>query len=132
MAPKRKNINSKKTTNKKRKLQRTSEETINDSSHDTNESEKQNSYSENMKKIQDLNVKLMDWTIKARVIAKFPIKSWEKNDTEGSLFNLKVIDETGEIRITGFNELIDKFYDKIEIDNIYYFKKGQIRLSNKL
>lgn len=82
--------------------------------------------------IKDLNVRLKSWKIEGRIISKSPIKHWKKKDKEGKLFNIIVLDNTGEIRITAFDEIVDQFYDQLELDKIYYFSNGQIRLKNQM
>ncbi|XP_053552909.1 replication protein A 70 kDa DNA-binding subunit-like, partial [Bombina bombina] len=37
----------------------------------------------------------------------------------------------GEIRATGFNEQVDKFYSLIEVNKVYYFSKGTLKIANK-
>lgn len=62
---------------------------------------------------------------------KSPIKTWSNSRGEGKLFSMDVVDSTGEIRITAFRDIVDKFYDMIEVDKIYYISRGQIKLANK-
>lgn len=54
------------------------------------------------------------WTIKARVTQKSEIKHWSNQRGEGKLFSVTLMDETGEIRATGFNEAVDAFYNVLE------------------
>lgn len=60
------------------------------------------------------------WTIKARCTHKGPIKTWHKNTGEGKLFSCNFLDETGEIRATGFNDSVDQWYETIQEGNVYY------------
>ncbi|KAI2625884.1 replication factor-a protein [Hypoxylon sp. NC1633] len=60
------------------------------------------------------------WTIKARVTQKSDIKTWQKASGEGKLFSVNLLDESGEIRATGFNEQCDMFYDLLEEGQVYY------------
>ncbi|XP_030753386.1 replication protein A 70 kDa DNA-binding subunit [Sitophilus oryzae] len=71
------------------------------------------------------------WIIKARVISKTPIKTWSNSRGEGKLFSMDLVDESGEIRLTAFRELVDKFYDQIEVDKVYYISKCQLKPANK-
>lgn len=41
------------------------------------------------------------------------------------------MDESGEIRATAFRDLVDKYFDMIEIDKVYYISKGAIKMANK-
>lgn len=71
------------------------------------------------------------WVIKARVTAKSPIRTWSNAKGEGKLFNFDACDESGEIRITGFRDMVDKYFNMIEIDKVYYISKCQIKPANK-
>lgn len=45
------------------------------------------------------------------------------------MFNVEFIDNTGEIRASGFNEQLDKFYDMLQIDNVIARLKYLLNLS---
>ncbi|XP_076272924.1 replication protein A 70 isoform X2 [Rhynchophorus ferrugineus] len=81
--------------------------------------------------ISSLNPYNNKWIIKARVMNKTPIKTWSNSKGEGKLFSMDLIDESGEIRLTGFRDLVDKFYDKVEIDKVYYISKCMLKPANK-
>lgn len=55
------------------------------------------------------------WVIKARVTAKPPIRHWSNAKGEGKLFSMDLMDESGQIRVTAFRDLVDKFYDMLEV-----------------
>ena len=59
--------------------------------------------------------KCFRWTIKARVTSKTDIRHWSNARGEGKLFSMDLIDESAEIRCTGFKEQCDKFYDLLEV-----------------
>jgi hypothetical protein len=63
------------------------------------------------------------WTIRVRVTYKSDIKEWHNQRGQGRLFTVHFLDETGEIRATGFNDQVDAFYDKLKEGNVssYYF-----------
>lgn len=71
------------------------------------------------------------WVIKARVTNKSPIRTWSNSRGEGQLFSLDLLDESGEIRCTAFRDLCDKFYDRIEIGQVYYISRCQLKPANK-
>ncbi|XP_034487485.1 replication protein A 70 kDa DNA-binding subunit [Drosophila innubila] len=71
------------------------------------------------------------WVIKARVTSKTAIRTWSNARGEGKLFSMDLMDESGEIRATAFKEQCDKFYDLIEVDNVYFFSKCQLKPANK-
>ncbi len=60
------------------------------------------------------------WTIKARVTSKSTIRTWHKASGEGKLFSVNLLDESGEIKATGFNEQCDQFYDLLQEGSVYY------------
>ncbi|XP_022901411.1 replication protein A 70 kDa DNA-binding subunit [Onthophagus taurus] len=71
------------------------------------------------------------WVIKARVSNKSAIRTWSNSRGEGKLFSMDLIDESGEIRATAFRDLVDKFYDMIEVDKVYYISKCLAKMANK-
>lgn len=68
------------------------------------------------------------WVIKARVTAKSPIRTWSNAKGEGKLFSMDLMDESGQIRVTGFRDSVDKFYEMIEVRQweIYFFSRFSI------
>ncbi|NP_001380998.1 replication protein A 70 kDa DNA-binding subunit [Rattus norvegicus] len=71
------------------------------------------------------------WTICARVTNKSQIRTWSNSRGEGKLFSIELVDESGEIRATAFNEQVDKFFPLIEVNKVYYFSKGTLKIANK-
>ncbi|XP_035220738.1 replication protein A 70 kDa DNA-binding subunit-like [Stegodyphus dumicola] len=70
------------------------------------------------------------WTIKARVTSKTPIRTWNNSRGEGKLFSVNLLDETGEIRATGFNDAVDKFYDLLEPNKVFYISRATLKTAN--
>ena len=60
------------------------------------------------------------WTIKARVSQKSDIRYWHKASGEGKLFSVNLLDESGEIKATAFNEQVDQFFDVLQEGQVYY------------
>jgi replication factor A1 len=60
------------------------------------------------------------WTIKARCTNKSDIKTWHNRNGEGKLFSVNLLDESGEIRATGFNDQCDQLYDLFQEGSVYY------------
>ena len=58
------------------------------------------------------------WTIRVRVTYKSDIKEWHNQRGQGRLFTVNFVDETGEIRATGFNDQVDALYDKLKEGNV--------------
>ncbi|KAM8705046.1 hypothetical protein ACLKA7_009498 [Drosophila subpalustris] len=59
--------------------------------------------------------------IKARVIWKKAKGYWPTEHFGGNLFNLDLMDATGKIHVTAYQDECEKFYDLIEIGNVYIF-----------
>ncbi|TGZ83991.1 replication factor-a protein [Ascodesmis nigricans] len=71
------------------------------------------------------------WTIKARVTHKSDIKTWNKASSSGKLFTVNFLDESGEIRATGFNQECDKFYELLQEGRVYYVSKARVNMAKK-
>ncbi|XP_049873501.1 replication protein A 70 kDa DNA-binding subunit [Pectinophora gossypiella] len=71
------------------------------------------------------------WIIKARVMSKSPVRTWSNARGEGKLFSMDLCDESGEIRATAFRDAVDKFYDMIQVDKVYYISRCQLKTANK-
>ncbi|KAG7254378.1 hypothetical protein CRUP_036205 [Coryphaenoides rupestris] len=71
------------------------------------------------------------WTIRVRVTNKSNIRTWSNSRGDGKLFSMEIVDESGEIRITGFNQEVDKFYGLVEVGKVFYISKGTLKIANK-
>ncbi|CAF1048542.1 unnamed protein product [Adineta steineri] len=80
-------------------------------------------------KIETLNPFQNRWTIQVRVAYKKPVRAFSNG--EGRLFSCDLIDETGEIRATGFGDECDRFEPMLIVGNIYYITQAQIKYANK-
>ncbi|KAI1179224.1 replication factor-A protein [Nemania sp. FL0916] len=81
--------------------------------------------------IESLSPYAHKWTIKARVTSKSEIKTWHKASGEGKLFSVNLLDETGEIKATGFNEQCDAFFDVLQEGQVYYISTCRVNLARK-
>lgn len=72
------------------------------------------------------------WMIRVRVTNKSGIRKWSNSKGEGKLFSVDLLDESGEIKATGFNDAVDRFYDLLETGKVYYFSKASLKSANKL
>lgn len=70
--------------------------------------------------IESLSPYAHKWTIRARCTSKGDIKTWHNQRGEGKLFSVNLLDETGEIRATGFNDAVDRLYDLFQEGTVYY------------
>ncbi|KAB8076327.1 hypothetical protein BDV29DRAFT_170346 [Aspergillus leporis] len=60
------------------------------------------------------------WTVKARCTSKSNIKTWHNRNGDGKLFSVNLLDDSGEIRATGFNDQCDMLYDVFQEGSVYY------------
>lgn len=71
------------------------------------------------------------WTIKARVTSKSEIKHWSNARGDGKLFSVNLLDESGEIRATGFNDAVDRFYPLLQENKVFYISKAKVNIAKK-
>lgn len=81
--------------------------------------------------ITSLNPYNSKWTIRARVTAKSPIRKYQNQRGEGMLFSVDLLDESGEIRATAFNETVTKLYDVMVVGKTYMIRGGRVKPANK-
>jgi len=81
--------------------------------------------------IEGLSPYQNNWTIQARVMQKSDIKTWSNARGEGKLFNVTLMDDTGEIRATAFNAVVDNLYPRLEEGKVYYISKARVNLAKK-
>jgi len=71
------------------------------------------------------------WTIKARVTSKGQMKTWNKPSGSGKLFALDLMDDSGEIRVTAFNQKADEFFEEATVGKVYYISNCSVKAANK-
>ncbi|KAI7849609.1 hypothetical protein BDC45DRAFT_448356 [Circinella umbellata] len=81
--------------------------------------------------ITGLNPYQNKWTIKARVTAKSPIKTWHNSKGEGKLFNVNLLDKSGEIKATAFKDQVDRLYNLFEEGKVYYISKARVTMARR-
>merc|ERR1712013_889097 len=67
------------------------------------------------------------WTIKARVTSKGDIRTWNKSTGSGKLFSFDLMDDSGEIRVTAFNEQCDRFYEVAQAGQVFYIANCTVK-----
>ncbi|KAG0440048.1 Replication protein A 70 kDa DNA-binding subunit [Dictyocoela muelleri] len=93
-------------------------------------------FKENQDKIQitpiiTINPFLNRWTIQGTLTSKGDIRYYTNQKGDGKLFHAEITDHSGSIRIVGFGEVVDIFYNLLEVGKVYSVSKGNIRLGNK-
>ncbi|KAG2184694.1 hypothetical protein INT43_000607 [Umbelopsis isabellina] len=91
-----------------------------------------NVYAEaNLFPIKSLNPYQNRWFIKARVSQKADIKFWHKNNSEGKLFSVNLLDKSGEIKATAFNAEVDRLHPLLQENKTYYISKARVTMAKK-
>lgn len=81
--------------------------------------------------IDELSPYQNKWTIKARVTSKSATREYHNARGSGKLFNVNFLDETSEIRATGFNKAVDNFYDLLVEGQVYYISGCRVTIAKK-
>ncbi|KAJ7256487.1 hypothetical protein B0H12DRAFT_1210186 [Mycena haematopus] len=81
--------------------------------------------------IEGLSPYQNNWTIKARVTQKSDMKKYANAKGDGQLFNVTLMDETGEIRATAFNAVAGDLYDKLQEGKVYYISRARVNIAKK-
>ena len=72
------------------------------------------------------------WAIKARVTAKGDLRRYNNARGDGKVFSFDLLDsDGGEIRVTCFNAVVDRFFDTIEVGRVYMISKGSLKPAQK-
>ncbi|KAI4134715.1 MAG: hypothetical protein LQ347_001297 [Umbilicaria vellea] len=86
----------------------------------------------NIYPIEALSPYAHKWTIKARCTNKSDIKTWHNKNGEGKLFSVNLLDDSGEIRGTGFNDQCDALFDLFQEGSVYYITSPcKVQLAKK-
>jgi len=86
----------------------------------------------NIYPIEALSPYAHKWTIKARCTNKSDIKRWHNKSGEGKLFSVNLLDDSGEIRATGFQDQCDLLYDVFQEGSVYYISAPcRVQLAKK-
>ncbi|KRY46121.1 Replication protein A 70 kDa DNA-binding subunit [Trichinella britovi] len=71
------------------------------------------------------------WCIRARVTRKTDIRNWSNKRGDGKLFSVDLMDESGEIRATAFNQECDRLYSVLQPKQVYLIRGGIIKVANR-
>ncbi|KAJ7182582.1 hypothetical protein C8R43DRAFT_911065, partial [Mycena crocata] len=81
--------------------------------------------------IEGLSPYQNNWTIKARVIQKSDMKTFSNQRGDGQLFNVTLMDETGEIRATAFNAVAINLYERLQEGKVYFISRARVNIAKK-
>ncbi|ORZ17202.1 hypothetical protein BCR42DRAFT_374342 [Absidia repens] len=81
--------------------------------------------------IKGLNPYQNKWVIKARVTQKSDIKTWSNARSEGKLFSVNLLDQSGEIKATAFKDQVDRLYPLMEEGKVYYISHARVTMAKK-
>ncbi|KAH9320580.1 hypothetical protein KI387_015219, partial [Taxus chinensis] len=77
--------------------------------------------------INDLNTTMRVWSIEGRAVAKNSMQTYSNDNGNGCFFGFDFVDgRGGEIRVSCFNEIAEKFYGTIENEQTYTISNGRI------
>lgn len=71
------------------------------------------------------------WTLQARLTFKSDIKHWSNARGEGQVFHGILMDASGDIRITGFNQQVDQFYTQLAEQQVYFVRGCKVKLAQR-
>lgn len=115
----RKSLDSFETENRKIKVQRSSQKRLSELSQ------------EDFTPISSLVEQNSSFTIKAKVIKKTEMRSYDKKGTPCQVFSIEIVDSHGgEIQGSFFGDVALKFFDTVQQDRVYIFSGGTVKLSN--
>jgi len=82
-------------------------------------------------RIADVNLSIIRFTLKARVTRKGEMKGWKNTTGAGCLFNLDIVDSSGEIHCTFYNEAASSYDEMLQVGKVYYFYNGRVKQGGK-
>ncbi|CAG8592330.1 9051_t:CDS:10 [Funneliformis mosseae] len=71
------------------------------------------------------------WKLKAMVIQKSDLRTWTNARGSGKLFNVTLMDNSGEIRATAFNQQAEEYANLLQLNKVYYISKGKVNIAKK-
>lgn len=72
-----------------------------------------------------------NWRIKARVVQKSDIRHYSNQRGEGRFFSVTMMDDSGEIKGTAWNAVVDDLFEKLQENRVYFFSKARVNLAKK-
>jgi len=81
--------------------------------------------------IKDLNPYQGEFRIKGRVVKKSELRSWSNSRGQGHVFDITLQDSSGDIKVTGFNEMAEKFHPVFQENRVYFVEAASVKPANK-
>jgi replication factor A1 len=72
-----------------------------------------------------------NWRIKARVVQKSDIRHYSNQRGEGRFFSVTLMDDSGEIKGTAWNAVVDDLFEKLQENRVYFCSKARVNLAKK-
>lgn len=72
-----------------------------------------------------------NWRIKARVVQKSEIRHYSNQRGEGRFFSVTLMDDSGEIKATIWNAMVDELCEKLQEHRVYFVSKARVNLAKK-
>jgi len=72
-----------------------------------------------------------NWRIKARVVQKSDIRHYSNQRGEGRFFSVTLMDNSGEIKGTAWNAVVDDLFERLQENRVYFFSKARVNLAKK-
>ncbi|KAI0295475.1 replication factor-a protein [Russula brevipes] len=69
-----------------------------------------------------------NWRIKARVVQKSEIRHYSNQRGEGRFFSVTLMDDSGEIKATIWNAMVDELCEKLQEHRVYFVSKARLSL----
>ncbi len=72
-----------------------------------------------------------NWCIKARVVQKSDIRHYSNQRGEGRFFSVTLMDDSGEIKGTAWNAVVDDLFERLQENRVYFVSKARVNLAKK-
>jgi replication factor A1 len=81
--------------------------------------------------IQSINPYQSGWVIKGRCTSKSDVRTYTNARGEGKLMSFELTDNSGSIRVTCFNEEVDRAEPKVHVGRLFVVSKAQLKQANE-
>lgn len=81
--------------------------------------------------IASLNPFQSKWTIRGTVLSKTDVRVFNNQKGEGKCFSLELADETQQVKVTCFTDVVDIFFPVFEVGQVFSVSKGTVKMANK-